>query len=121
MGIDFNVPVGTDVYADLCGVVVTATVTTKVYGRYLMLEHPDGYVSLYAHLSEFKVKKGEWVFAGQLIALSGGDPKDNIDGDGWSAGAHLHWEVRVPGHLNNNLYNIDPMKYLMSFTPSILN
>jgi len=90
-----------------------------VYGRFVMLLHCDGYLSLYGHLSQIKVKFGEIVHAGQLIGLSGGDPCDNIDGDGWSSGAHLHFEVRVPGHLDNNLYNIDPLKYLELYAQDI--
>lgn len=115
VGIDFGVPVGTKIFADISGIVIQEEDNARVYGRYLMIEHMDGYVSLYAHLSEFKVQKGAWVHAGQIIALSGGDPKDNIDGDGWSVGAHLHWEVRPIGHIYNNLYSIDPMKYLISY------
>jgi len=115
VGIDFKVPVGSAVYADLDGYIVQEVNSEGVYGRYLMLEHVDGYVSLYGHLSEFKEKNNTWVASGSLIALSGGDPADNIDGDGWSSGAHLHWEVRPKGHTGTNRYNIDPMKYLMSF------
>jgi len=117
VGIDFFVPVGTEVYADLAGVVIQEVDDARCYGRYLTIKHIDGNKSLYAHLSEFKVKIGSWVRGGQLIALSGGDPNDNIDGDGWSNAAHLHWEVRVKEHLDNNLYNIDPLKYLLSFSP----
>jgi murein DD-endopeptidase MepM/ murein hydrolase activator NlpD len=112
VGVDYDVPVGTSVYAVMDGIVIRAEDYGRVYGRYLMLLHCDGYMSLYAHLSAFRVKFGDIVNSGALIALSGGDPCDNIDGDGWSSGAHLHFEVRVPGHLDNNLYNTDPLKYL---------
>lgn len=115
VGVDFNVKVGTNVYAVLDGVVSQAVDNVRVYGRYMTITHSDGYMSLYAHLSAFKVKKGAVVKSGDIIALSGGDPGDNIDGDGWSTAAHLHWEVRVPDHLDNNLYNIDPIKYLAAF------
>jgi murein DD-endopeptidase MepM/ murein hydrolase activator NlpD len=67
---------------------------------------------LYAHLSQLNVRFGQIVKSGQIIGLSGGDPNDDIDGDGASSGAHLHFEVRVPSHLDNNLYNIDPEYYL---------
>ena len=85
-----------------------------------MLLHCDGYLSLYAHLSAFSVDFGDIVHSGDLIALSGGDPDDEIDGDGWSSGAHLHFEVREPGHLDNNLYNIDPLEYLKFTTMLII-
>jgi murein DD-endopeptidase MepM/ murein hydrolase activator NlpD len=111
VGVDYGVPVGTEVYAAMDGIVVTIYQDSRVYGRSIYLLHCDGYMSLYAHLSETKVKFGQIVMAGQLIGLSGGDPNDSIDGDGWSSGPHLHFEVRVPGHLDNNLYNIDPAIY----------
>ncbi len=115
VGIDFKVPVGTEVYADVAGTITKEQDNARVYGRYLTIKHKDGYISLYAHLSKFKVNEGDFVVPGQVIALSGGDPDDKIDGDGWSNGAHLHWEIRVPGHIDNNLYNIDPMEYLKFF------
>ena len=115
VGIDFKIPVGSEVYADLDGIVIQEESNMRVYGRALFLQHDDGYVSLYAHLSEFKVKVGERVSSGELLALSGGDPKDNIGGDGWSLAPHLHWEIRIKEHTDNNLYNINPIEYLLSF------
>lgn len=113
-GVDYSVSVGTNIYADLDGIVIVEEDNARVYGRYLMIMHPDGYASLYAHLSAFKVKTGEKVYSGQLIALSGGDPNDDIDGDGWSSGAHLHFEVREKDYIYNVLYTVDPIKYLES-------
>ena len=115
VGIDFKVKVGSAVYADLDGIIVQELVTERTYGRFLEIKHADGYVSLYGHLSEFKVKKYERVVSGQLIALSGGDPDDKIDGDGASSSAHLHWEVRPRGFTDTNKYNVNPIEYLMSF------
>lgn len=112
VGIDFDIKVGTDVYAVTDSVVIATVMDSQVYGRYLMLLHSDGYVSLYAHLSRILVEFGETVKTGQLIALSGGDPYDNIDGDGQSTGWHLHFEVRPPKHIETNDYNIDPLEYL---------
>jgi murein DD-endopeptidase MepM/ murein hydrolase activator NlpD len=104
VGIDFKIPAGTLVYADISGIIIAEN-TNSYYGNYIMIEHPDGYVSLYGHLSEYKVKIGDRVLSGDLIGLSGN----------WSAGAHLHWEVRPIGHTDSNLYNVNPMEYLMSF------
>ena len=115
VGVDFDVPVGTKVYAVLQGKVILALEDSRVYGRNIIILHDDGYASLYAHLSKLYVSEGETVKAGQVIGLTGGDPKDDIDGDGWSTGAHLHFEIRPPDHLESNLYNIDPIKYLYSF------
>ena len=115
VGVDLSIPVGTDLYVDLDGEVIETAEDSRCYGRYLMILHEDGNASLYAQLSKILIERGDEVKAGDLIALSGGDPKDTIDGDGWSTGAHLHWEVRIKEHLNNNLYNIDPIKYLAQF------
>ena len=111
VGIDYGVPVGTKIYAVMDGIVMYAIEDSRVYGRSIFILHCDGYGSLYGHLSKLKVKFGEVVKSGQFIGWSGGDPNDNIDGDGWSSCAHLHFEVRIPGHLESNLYNIDPHKY----------
>lgn len=120
VGVDYNVSVGTEVRAVMDGIVIRIEDKGLVYGRYLMLLHCDGYLSLYAHLSGFTKKFGDIVESGNLIAYSGGDPKDEIDGDGWSSGAHLHFEVRIPGYFDNNLYNIDPVNYIeMRDTPDI--
>ena len=58
-----------------------------------MLDHGQGLVTIYMHLSEFKVKEGEKVAAGQLIALSGGT--------GRSTAPHLHFAVRWRGEYLN--------------------
>lgn len=111
VGVDFTLYVGSPVYAVMTGRVISAEID-RVYGRYIMIEHLDGYASLYGHLSEIKVRVGDWIRSGKLIGLSGGDPSKDPEGAGWSIIPHLHFEIRVPEHLDNNLYNIDPMEYL---------
>jgi murein DD-endopeptidase MepM/ murein hydrolase activator NlpD len=108
VGTDYKAPVGTKVYSVMDGIVIRDENYGRVYGRYLMILHCDGYLSLYAHLSEFKVKFGQVVESGDLIALSGGDPNDKIDGDGWSMRICILKSNRI---FDNNLYNID-LKYL---------
>ena len=83
---------------------------SKTYGGYCIVKHNDGYASLYAHLSKLMVKKGDVVKAGDIIGLSGGVPGQ--PGAGASTGYHLHFEIRVPGHLDSNKFNIDPIAYL---------
>jgi murein DD-endopeptidase MepM/ murein hydrolase activator NlpD len=58
-------------------------------GNCIMLDHGQGLLTIYMHLSELKVKEGDNVAAGQLIALSGGT--------GRSTGPHLHFAVRWRG------------------------
>jgi murein DD-endopeptidase MepM/ murein hydrolase activator NlpD len=111
VGVDIRVGVGTPVHSVMDGIVMWSEENVRVYGRSVYILGCDGYGQLYAHLSARKVSFGDVVVAGQVIGLSGGDPNDDIDGDGWSSGAHLHWEVRVPGFLGNAKYNIDPLRY----------
>ena len=78
-------------------------------GCHVMILQCDGYASLYGHLSSLDVKFGQVVSAGDIIGLSGGGLDD--PNRGMSSGPHLHFEIRVPGHLDNNLYNINPVLY----------
>lgn len=101
------------IHAVLPGKVIVSIEDDRIYGRHIIIQHfADGYVSLYGHLSKTFVKEGDTVYAGEVIGLSGGDPHDNIGGDGMSGGAHLHFEIRPFGHIDNNLYAIDPLQYL---------
>lgn len=93
-GTDLPAPVGTQVKA-AGGGYVAFTRTGKQYGNYLMIVHPGGYATVYAHLSAFKVKADTYVERGDLIGLSGGRPGD--PGAGLSTGPHLHFELRKDG------------------------
>lgn len=118
VGIDFNVPTGTPVHAAMDGVVIAVMEDSNVYGRFVEILHEDGFASLYGHLSKLLVKENDKVYAGEMIGLSGGIP--NTSGAGWSSGAHLHFEIRIPEHLDNNLYNINPMEYLKQFPTEVV-
>lgn len=87
-GTDVGVPIGTTVRASRGGRVVTAG-WVGGYGNCVMIDHGDGVVTLYGHLSEFSVSVGQYVDQGQQIALSGNT--------GRSTGPHLHFEIRVNG------------------------
>lgn len=69
------------------------------YGLYVILDHGNGYVTMYAHCSEVLVEPGDAVTQGQLIA--------RVGNTGNSFGAHLHFEIRVNGSA------VDPTPYLM--------
>lgn len=84
-GTDFGVGVGTRVNSAANGVVIRVG-NQGAYGNTVEVRHPDGYTSLYGHLSGANVKVGQRVKAGQQIARSGNT--------GRSTGAHLHFEVR---------------------------
>ncbi|HPF95667.1 MAG TPA: peptidoglycan DD-metalloendopeptidase family protein [bacterium] len=93
-GTDLPAPVGTQVKA-AAGGYVAFTRTGKQYGNYLMIVHPGGYATVYAHLSAFKVKADSYVERGDVIALSGGAA--GAPGSGLSTGPHLHFELRKDG------------------------
>ena len=87
-GIDFGAQPGTPVLAAAGGVVEEATFHPE-YGYLIELGHGNDFSSRYAHLSKLKVKAGQVVKRGQVIALSGNT--------GRSTGPHLHFEVRFKG------------------------
>lgn len=87
-GLDIAVPIGTPIRASGGGV-VRETGEDREYGRFILLEHPDGFRSLYGHASRILVAVGDSVTIGQVVALSGST--------GRSTGPHLHFEVRRDG------------------------
>ncbi|EGV44654.1 M23 family metallopeptidase [Bizionia argentinensis JUB59] len=84
-GMDFTAPRGTPVYASGDGVVVRADNQSSGYGNHIRVDHGFGYVSLYAHLYKYNVKKNQKVKRGDLIAFVGNT--------GRSQGPHLHYEI----------------------------
>lgn len=70
-GINIELPVGSDVKASAAGEVMYAGSSLKELGQLLLIKHEGGWVTAYAHLSEFQVAKGDKVKKGQVIALSG--------------------------------------------------
>jgi murein DD-endopeptidase MepM/ murein hydrolase activator NlpD len=88
MGLDFRVPAGTPVAAMNDGTVLLAR-PLFYEGNFVVIDHGQGLLTLYLHLSEFKVKEGDVVKRGQIIGLSGGT--------GRATGPHLHVAVRWQG------------------------
>ena len=88
LGLDFRVPSGTPVTAMNDGTVLLAR-PLYFEGNFVVLDHGQGLLTLYLHLSEFKVKEGDQVKRGQVIGLSGGT--------GRATGPHLHAAVRWQG------------------------
>ena len=85
-GINIAVPEGTPVRAAEGGTVVHADDALKGYGKMVLVRHPNGYVSVYAHNGELNVKRGETVKRGQVIAHSGAT--------GNVTAPQLHFELR---------------------------
>ncbi len=86
-GVDFAANLGQGVYATEAGVIVYAGWNNYGYGNMIMIDHGDGFQSLYAHLSDIGVSCGESVNQGQAIGAAGNT--------GHSSGAHLHFEIRT--------------------------
>lgn len=85
LGTDYDVPVGTPVMAVMDGIVSNQTLSSD-YGNAVLIDHPNGYSTVYAHLSNKEVSPGKQVFKGQEIGKSG--KSGNV------TGPHLHFEVR---------------------------
>ena len=90
-GVDFAVPVGTNVRAAAGGTVITAG-RLGGYGNVVIVDHGAGTTTRYAHLSQILARPGQRVGQGDVIALSGG--ARGAPGSGTSTGPHLHFEVR---------------------------
>jgi hypothetical protein len=118
-GIDFGIVAGNPVYACMGGEVTTAVVSQSGYGRHVRITHPDNSMSIYGHLSKLLVNVGDVVGAGQEIGKSGGDPSDGIDGDGFSTGAHLHFEIRPPNSLTSDQGAVDPVAWCAKYIPGV--
>jgi murein DD-endopeptidase MepM/ murein hydrolase activator NlpD len=86
-GLDYNCSSGSKVFAAADGkVIVTDQVAQDGTGISIEIKHPDGMVTRYLHLSKIKVKKGQEVLRGDVIALSGATGTT-------VTGAHLHLSV----------------------------
>lgn len=101
-GVDIAVPNGTQVSAAAEGTVFFAG-RKGGYGNLVVIDHPDGRQTRYAHLASIAVSAGDEVGKGQPIALSGSTGK--------STGPHLHFEMRENGKA------VDPMRILSNVLP----
>lgn len=96
-GLDIAGPSGSPVYAADAGVVIESA-WDGGFGNCIMIDHGNGFVTLYAHLTTFYTQVGQNIRAGQAIGKTGST--------GNSTGPHLHFEVQYMGGLTN------PLKYL---------
>jgi murein DD-endopeptidase MepM/ murein hydrolase activator NlpD len=90
--LDFRVTTGTPVHASNAGTVILAR-PLYFEGNCVAVDHGQGLITLYFHLSEFKVKEGDKIDRGQVLALSGGT--------GRSTAPHLHFALRWQGEYLN--------------------
>ena len=87
--IDVGLPEGSATYASDTGTVVWADWNIHCYGNLIVIDHGNGYVTFYAHLSAINVYPGQVVNQGQIIGATGNT--------GCSSGPHLHFEIRLNG------------------------
>ena len=95
-GLDMAAPTGTPIYATGGGIIEFSG-RKNGYGNTIIVDHGNGYTTLYAHCSRLMVEEGAKVSRGDLIALVGST--------GRSTGPHLHYEVRVNNqHMNPEVF-----------------
>ncbi len=96
-GIDFAGKIGTELFAMAPGRVISAGDRVG-YGTTVEVDHGLGFTTLYAHLSQITVSRGDWVRPGTVVGLGGSS--------GRSTGPHLHYEIRYKG------VPFDPSKFV---------
>ncbi|HQP33361.1 MAG TPA: M23 family metallopeptidase [Candidatus Cloacimonas sp.] len=96
-GLDISNEAGTPIYATAAGTVKTTDYETS-YGKRIVINHGNGYETLYGHLYSYMVRSGDQVIKGQIIGLMGSS--------GISTGPHLHYEV------HNCDAKVNPVAYL---------
>jgi len=102
-GVDWAAPIGTPIVAAGNGVIIKAQ-WDQGYGRRVEVQHANGYITTYNHLSGFarRIAEGTRVKQGQVVGFLGSS--------GLSTGPHLHYEVMVNGHF------VDPMRVKLART-----
>lgn len=87
-GVDIKLYTGDPVASAFEGI-VRISKYDPTYGRVVVVRHPNGLETLYAHLSKLKVNEGDYVQSGDIVGLGGNT--------GRSTGSHLHFEARYLG------------------------
>jgi murein DD-endopeptidase MepM/ murein hydrolase activator NlpD len=100
-GIDFGSGMNAPVFAAADGKVTLAQYS-RSFGNWIMVEHANGYVSIYAHLNSFNISAGLRIKKGEIIGYTGNT--------GRSSGPHLHYEIRLNGT------PVNPSGYLTEVT-----
>ena len=96
-GVDYLVPEGTAVFATADGRVESLSEQNSTHGKAVTIDHGNGYKTSYSHLLDVRVRRGQEVKRGDIIALSGNS--------GLSFAPHLHYEVVY------NDMRVDPIHY----------
>lgn len=106
-GMDFTAPTGTEVYATADGLVEVIDRTGRGHGNTIIINHDNGYKTVYSHLDRFNVRQGNRVKRGDLIGWVGNT--------GLSVAPHLHYEVHLNGEpvnpVNYYFLELDPERF----------
>jgi murein DD-endopeptidase MepM/ murein hydrolase activator NlpD len=97
-GIDFVGEIGSPVIATAGGV-ISRTENNPIWGKTVIIRHPDDYETVYAHLGDIKCSGGQVVKKGDIIG--------QIGYSGLTSGPHVHYEIKIKGT------NVDPEKYFL--------
>lgn len=113
-GLDLSAPTGTPIYATADGAVSFAgryplreSVAWWRFGNVVVVNHSDRFITIYGHCDTVKVKAGEKIRQGEIIATVGST--------GWSTNSHLHYEVRSDLEQPGTYIPIDPRIYILNY------
>jgi len=113
-GLDLSAPTGTPIYAAADGVVTFAgryplaqSVAWWRFGNVVVVNHNDHFLTIYGHCDTVKVRPGQQVRQGEVIA--------SVGSTGWSTNSHLHYEVRSDLENQGNFQPIDPRIYILNY------
>lgn len=113
-GLDLSAPTGTPVYATADGVVSFAgrypigqSVAWWRFGNVVVVNHGDRFITIYGHCDSVKVRPGQTVHQGEVIA--------SVGSTGWSTNSHLHYEVRSDIEQADAYVPIDPRIYILNY------
>ena len=113
-GLDLSAPTGTPVYATADGVVsfagrypIAQSVSWWRFGNVVVVNHSDRFITIYGHCDTVKVRAGQTVKQGEVIA--------SVGSSGWSTNSHLHYEVRSDLEEQGNYQPIDPRIYILNY------
>jgi len=112
-GLDLSAPTGTAIYAAADGVVTFAgryplrqSVNWWRFGNVVTIKHAERFLTIYAHCNSVRVRAGQKVTQGEVIATVGST--------GWSTNSHLHYEVRSDLEKPGEYVPIDPRIYILN-------
>lgn len=112
-GLDLSAPTGTPIHAAADGVVTFAgrypirqSVSWWRFGNVVTIKHAERFITIYAHCDTVRVKQGQTVRQGDVIATVGNT--------GWSTNAHLHYEIRSDLETPGTYVPIDPRIYILN-------